>query len=74
MDFITCNQMIFLNQSWNTIKYSSLAEPESGIVTAPNIGVAGLRHVHAPENRPTPANPQLPPGQNICADCERLIV
>lgn len=49
-------------------------EPESGVVTAPNSGIAGLRHVKAPETRPAPSTPQLPPGQNICADCERLIV
>ncbi|CAG9824975.1 unnamed protein product [Phaedon cochleariae] len=49
-------------------------EPDSGVVTAPITGVAGLRHVQAPETRPTASNPQLPPGQNICADCERLIV
>ncbi|XP_018564667.1 PDZ and LIM domain protein Zasp isoform X4 [Anoplophora glabripennis] len=49
-------------------------EPESGVVTAPNSGIAGLRHVKAPESRPAPSTPQLPPGQNICADCERLIV
>lgn len=39
--------------------------------------VQGLRHVQAPENKPQPAQPaqpHLPPGQNICADCERLIV
>uniref|UniRef100_A0A1Y1MJT0 PDZ domain-containing protein n=1 Tax=Photinus pyralis TaxID=7054 RepID=A0A1Y1MJT0_PHOPY len=52
------------------------SEPEttsSGVVTTP-LGVAGLRHVAAPENKPAPPTPQLPPGQNICADCERLIV
>lgn len=52
------------------------SEPEtsnSGVITAP-LGVAGLRHVTAPENKPAPPTPQLPPGQNICADCERLIV
>lgn len=49
-------------------------EPDSGIVTAPNRGMSGLRHVEAPISRPPPSNPQLPPGQNICADCERLIV
>ncbi|CAH0556492.1 unnamed protein product [Brassicogethes aeneus] len=49
-------------------------EPDSGIVTLPNSGIAGLRHVMAPENKPKPPTPQLPPGQNICADCERLIV
>ncbi|XP_076269429.1 Z band alternatively spliced PDZ-motif protein 52 isoform X2 [Rhynchophorus ferrugineus] len=53
---------------------SNDAEPESGIVTSSNKGVAGLRHVQAPQNKPAPANPQLPPGQNICAECERLIV
>lgn len=52
-------------------KYS---EPDSGVVTSPNRGIAGLRHVSAPENKPQPPKPQLPPGQNICADCERLIV
>lgn len=47
----------------------------SGVVSAPaSTGVAGLRHVVAPETKPAPATPQLPPGQNICADCERLIV
>uniref|UniRef100_A0A146LR80 PDZ and LIM domain protein Zasp n=1 Tax=Lygus hesperus TaxID=30085 RepID=A0A146LR80_LYGHE len=39
--------------------------------------ITGLRHVAPPEaqpaSSPTPSNP-LPPGQNICADCERLIV
>ncbi|CAH1236624.1 unnamed protein product [Diabrotica balteata] len=49
-------------------------EADSGVVTSPNSGIAGLRHVQAPENRPQPPQPQLPPGQNICADCERLIV
>ncbi|KAG8224998.1 hypothetical protein J437_LFUL006009, partial [Ladona fulva] len=43
--------------------------------------LAGLRHVSAPENK-APSSDQssspipktsLPPGQNICADCERLI-
>ncbi|XP_050309315.1 PDZ and LIM domain protein Zasp isoform X2 [Anthonomus grandis grandis] len=50
------------------------SEPDSGIVSAPNKGVAGLRHVVAPQNKPAPAKPQIPPGQNICAECERLIV
>ncbi|CAH1133154.1 unnamed protein product [Ceutorhynchus assimilis] len=49
-------------------------EPDSGIVTAPNRGMAGLKHVEAPQNKPMPSNPQLPPGQNICVECERLIV
>ncbi|KRT85169.1 LIM domain containing protein, partial [Oryctes borbonicus] len=48
-------------------------EPDSGVVTTP-LGVGGLRHVQAPENKPVSSTPQLPPGQNICADCERLIV
>ncbi|XP_044268507.1 PDZ and LIM domain protein Zasp isoform X2 [Tribolium madens] len=47
------------------------AEPESAVVPS---AITGLRHVSAPENRPPSSNPQLPPGQNICADCERLIV
>lgn len=48
-------------------------EPDTGVVTAP-LGVAGLRHVIAPETKAAPPTQQLPPGQNICADCERLIV
>ena len=49
-----------------------------GIVTSPP--ATGLRHVSAPETKPAPTTPHddpfkvLPPGQNICADCERLIV
>lgn len=44
-----------------------------GVIVPPT--VAGLRHVSAPENK-VPSSPQatLPPGQNVCADCERLIV
>jgi len=54
-------------------------EPSVGVsVAAPS--ATGLRHVVAPETKPTPTTPHddslkvLPPGQNICADCERLIV
>ncbi|PNF20664.1 hypothetical protein B7P43_G03022, partial [Cryptotermes secundus] len=56
-------------------------EPEPSVgdsVTTPS--ASGLRHVSAPETKPTPTTPHedplkvLPPGQNICADCERLIV
>lgn len=33
------------------------------------------KHVHAPETRPAPPSTGgLPAGQNICAECERLIV
>ncbi|KAL0266465.1 UNVERIFIED_CONTAM: hypothetical protein PYX00_008988 [Menopon gallinae] len=62
-------------------------EPEPAEVSAPqtpkasNVPVSnplsGLRHVSAPETKPQPAQDPLkvlPPGQNICADCERLIV
>nr|XP_022919215.1 PDZ and LIM domain protein Zasp-like isoform X2 [Onthophagus taurus] len=49
------------------------SEPDSGVVTAPLSSVVGLRHVTAPETKPTPPTPQLPPGQNICAECERLV-
>ncbi|GJQ67517.1 hypothetical protein Trydic_g8331 [Trypoxylus dichotomus] len=49
------------------------AEPDSGVVATP-LGIGGLRHVQAPENKPVTSSPQLPPGQNICAECERLIV
>lgn len=56
-------------------------EPEPSVVgsiTSPS--ATGLRHVVAPDTKPTPTTPHddpfkvLPPGQNICADCERLIV
>uniref|UniRef100_A0A8D8UWP0 Uncharacterized protein n=1 Tax=Cacopsylla melanoneura TaxID=428564 RepID=A0A8D8UWP0_9HEMI len=32
------------------------------------------RHVQAPTTNPNTTPTSLPPGQNICADCERLIV
>jgi hypothetical protein len=32
------------------------------------------KHVTAPIDKPASNNNPLPPGQNICADCERLIV
>jgi hypothetical protein len=32
------------------------------------------KHVYAPIDRPISNNGGLPAGQNICADCERLIV
>ncbi|XP_024939160.1 PDZ and LIM domain protein Zasp isoform X3 [Cephus cinctus] len=49
---------------------------QSGVITPSSPAVSGLRPVTAPETKPAPANSQtsLPPGQNICADCERLIV
>jgi hypothetical protein len=52
----------------------------------PSVGHGfSLRKVTAPETRPVPApqanntpssnnKTQLPPGQNICSECERLIV
>ncbi|XP_063219279.1 PDZ and LIM domain protein Zasp isoform X2 [Bacillus rossius redtenbacheri] len=55
-------------------------EPEPEPVVAPVPAVSGLRHVSAPESTPpAPCGQQdpfkiLPPGQNICAECERLIV
>lgn len=37
--------------------------------------VSGLRHVSAPQPKsPSSSQTSLAPGQNICADCERLIV
>lgn len=50
--------------------------PHSGVVTPTSPALAGLRSVQAPETRPQPSTPHpgLPPGQNICAECERLIV
>ncbi|XP_044008209.1 PDZ and LIM domain protein Zasp isoform X4 [Aphidius gifuensis] len=55
------------------------AEPivNGGVVSSPLPTLTGLRSVSAPETKPQPTTPQnngLPPGQNICADCERLIV
>ncbi|XP_014477452.1 PREDICTED: uncharacterized protein LOC106745932 isoform X4 [Dinoponera quadriceps] len=55
------------------------AEPTtvSGVITPSSPALAGLRPVQAPETKPQqPSTPQssLPPGQNICAECERLIV
>ncbi|XP_025073582.1 uncharacterized protein LOC105425203 isoform X2 [Pogonomyrmex barbatus] len=55
------------------------AEPSavSGVITPSSPALAGLRPVQAPETKPqSPSTPQtsLPPGQNICAECERLIV
>ncbi|KAK9721662.1 PDZ domain [Popillia japonica] len=46
------------------------AEPDSGVVSAP-LGVGGLKHVQAPETKPVSTAPQLPPGQNICAELNR---
>ncbi|KAK2585509.1 hypothetical protein KPH14_010160 [Odynerus spinipes] len=55
------------------------AEPTatSGVITPSSPALAGLRPVSAPETKTQPpSTPQtsLPPGQNICAECERLIV
>lgn len=54
------------------------AEPpiQSGVVTPSSPALSGLRPVTAPETKPQPSAGQgsLPPGQNICAECERLIV
>ncbi|XP_024222411.1 PDZ and LIM domain protein Zasp isoform X6 [Bombus impatiens] len=55
------------------------AEPtaQSGVITPSSPALAGLRPVSAPETKQQqPSTPQssLPPGQNICAECERLIV
>nr|XP_012215850.1 PREDICTED: uncharacterized protein LOC105668197 [Linepithema humile] len=54
------------------------AEPSivSGVITPSSPALTGLRPVQAPETKPQPSTPQtsLPPGQNICAECERLIV
>ncbi|XP_029159418.1 uncharacterized protein LOC114931480 isoform X6 [Nylanderia fulva] len=54
------------------------AEPNivSGVITPSSPALTGLRPVQAPETKPQPSTPQtsLPPGQNICAECERLIV
>ncbi|XP_049840674.1 PDZ and LIM domain protein Zasp-like isoform X6 [Schistocerca gregaria] len=54
-------------------------EPEPDVSAQSATGVppvSGLRHVSAPETKPAPSTPHdaLPPGQNICAECERLIV
>lgn len=64
----------FLNISidWTTVE----PHTPSGVATPSSPALAGLRPVSAPETKPRPTTPQssLPPGQNICADCERLIV
>ncbi|KAJ8732635.1 hypothetical protein PYW07_015234 [Mythimna separata] len=47
-----------------------------GPTSGPGAPVSGLRHVQAPITRPdAPVNNTggLPPGQNICEECERLI-
>ncbi|CAK1604070.1 unnamed protein product [Parnassius mnemosyne] len=48
---------------------------EASGTTVPPAPVSGLRHVAAPVTKPdAPLNTGgLPPGQNICEDCERLI-
>ncbi|XP_039748855.1 PDZ and LIM domain protein Zasp isoform X4 [Pararge aegeria] len=51
-------------------------EPVSEVSTGTTTPVSGLRHVTAPVTRPdAPINNTggLPPGQNICEECERLI-
>nr|XP_021200811.2 PDZ and LIM domain protein Zasp isoform X3 [Helicoverpa armigera] len=53
-----------------------VVEPAVGLTSAPAAPVSGLRHVQAPVTRPdAPINNTggLPPGQNICEECERLI-
>lgn len=47
---------------------------QGGVVVPPP--VAGLRHVAAPENKPPSTTPSMAGvgGQNICSECERLIV
>lgn len=48
---------------------------QGGVVVPPPI--AGLRHVSAPEKKPaTPSTTSggSTSGQNLCAECERLIV
>uniref|UniRef100_A0A1B6H173 PDZ domain-containing protein n=1 Tax=Cuerna arida TaxID=1464854 RepID=A0A1B6H173_9HEMI len=53
----------------------SVVQP--GGMSAPPPTALGLRHVAPPENKPpSTTSPQQPlqPGQNVCADCERLIV
>ncbi|GLG97101.1 PDZ and LIM domain protein Zasp [Gryllus bimaculatus] len=67
-----------VNFKKNEKSYNPDTAPVPGSVTSPP--VSGLRHVSAPETKSTPTTPHedpfkiLPPGQNICADCERLIV
>ncbi|XP_058804966.1 PDZ and LIM domain protein Zasp-like [Phymastichus coffea] len=57
---------------------AAAAEPSqhSGVATPTSPALTGLRHVQAPESRPPSSQPSpgLTPGQNICAECERLIV
>lgn len=56
---------------------SMLYHVEASVQTPTGGTVTGLRHVTAPVTRPeAPANNTggLPPGQNICEECERLIM
>lgn len=66
-----CNR-VFYRRMYIHVKFC-IIEPDSGVVSVP-LAVGGLRHVQAPETKPPSSTPSLPPGQNICADCERLIV
>lgn len=63
----TKSNIYTLMQKSNTKKPTKLAEPT---YKAP-----ATKHVSAPIDRPAPPSTGgLPPGQNICANCERLIV
>lgn len=67
--------IIFFNLTFQQLENNE----HQGVVTSPApVNVAGLRHVTAPITAPpsqTSANKSgLQPGQNICAECERLIV
>lgn len=74
--------MCSLIYSMYTYGKKNLAEPavHGCVVTSPlPPAVIGLRSVSAPETKSQPITPStprggLPSGQNICAECERLIV
>lgn len=63
-------------QGQSTVCCVCVVEPQpvsGGVVVPPP--VSGLRHVAAPiPVAPSQQSPALQPGQNICADCERLIM
>lgn len=62
--------MFFFNTNFHTLQFNHhIADPGF----RPRTPVA-TKHVEAPINRPIAPSGDLPPGQNICTDCERLIV
>lgn len=64
-------------QNYAPHQQQSYAQPpqQQNYAQPPHQPQAVTKHVHAPIDRPiSNNNGGLPAGQNICADCERLIV